>query len=176
MIDVIIAASGGGSRMGGIYKQSYDLEGKPVVYYSIKQFSKYGVEKIVVVVPKEKAVFWLDGNGHWHNKHGRFEHKKVIDYFNASIRRDEGGYHVFQATDEFEERVYFPHEGTALFVFDILIDGEGVILVLNTQRKIELNPADLFIQGDDLYVQSDASLHRKGSEPGWDSRKKYPDV
>lgn len=104
-----------------------------------------------VVVPKEKAVFWLDKNGRWHNQHGEFQHKKVIDYFHSVIRKDDGGYYLFQATDEFEEKVYFNHEDTALFVFDVII-ADDIQLVLNTQKKCRLVPEDLFIQEDNLYI------------------------
>ena len=51
-----------------------------------------------LVVPKEKAVFWLDAHGRWHNKHGVFEHKKIIDYFHSSIRKDAVGIILFKNT------------------------------------------------------------------------------
>ncbi|MDX9786593.1 MAG: MFS transporter permease [Desulfobacterales bacterium] len=105
-----------------------------------------------ITVPREKAVFWLDKNGCWHNEHGPFEHKKVIRYFHAAIRKDAGGYHVYQQSDEFEEKVYFNFEDTALFVFDLILDGD-ITAVLNTQKKILLNPKELFIRKDNLYVQ-----------------------
>ena len=90
-----------------------------------------------VVIPKEEAVFWMDGNGCWRNAHGRFRHKKVIDYFHASISRDDDGYFVSQVRDGIVEKVYFRYEATALFVFDV-IPGEEVDLVLNTGRRIRL--------------------------------------
>jgi len=49
-----------------------------------------------IVIPKENAVFWMDGNGDWRNEHGRFRKKKIIDYFNAAIHKDENGYYVCQ--------------------------------------------------------------------------------
>lgn len=106
-----------------------------------------------MTVPREKAVFWLDKDGRWHNEHGPFEHPKVIRYFHSAIRKDEGGYHVYQKTDEFEEKVYFHHEDTALFVFDLSLNGEGITAVLNTQKEIHINPEDLFIRKDNLYVR-----------------------
>ena len=70
------------------------------------------------VVPKEKAVFWLDAYGRWHNEHGVFEHKKIISYFHSSIRKDAEGYYLFQKhNDHTIEKVYFKYEDTALFVF-----------------------------------------------------------
>ena len=66
-----------------------------------------------IVISKDKAVFWLNQNGRWCNRHGEFEHKKIIDYFNASIRKDKGGYYVAQTTDDYQEKVYFHYEDTA---------------------------------------------------------------
>lgn len=104
-----------------------------------------------IVIPKEKAVFWLDKNGIWHNAHGKFEHPKIIAYFHKSIRKDDQGYHVFQLRDECEEKVYFPYEDTALFVFDIK---ETDTLVLNTTETIPLDPSRLFTRNDNLYMQT----------------------
>lgn len=108
-----------------------------------------------VVIPREKAVFRLDGNGCWHNDGGRFRHKKIIDFFNASIRRDAGGYHLHQVRENISEKVYFPYEDTALFVFDVLPQGETLVLVLNTGARIPLDPAALFVGNDHLYLEHD---------------------
>jgi len=40
-----------------------------------------------------------------------------------------------------------------LFVFDV-IKGEDISLVLNTQKKIRLRPKKLFVNDDNLYVNS----------------------
>lgn len=105
-----------------------------------------------VVIPKEEAVFWLDRNGFWHNEHGKFQHKKIINYFHSSIRKDRDGYHLMQMYRDLKEKVYFPYEDTALFVFDVIIK-EDVTLVLNTQKRIRLKPKKLFINDDSLYMQ-----------------------
>jgi hypothetical protein len=110
-------------------------------------------EKKQIIVPREEAVFWLDKNGGWNNKHGKFEHPKIIRHFNLSIRKDEMGYYLFQATDEFEEKVYFPHEDTALFVVEVTL-GTEVKLKLNTTATILLDPAQLFTRDDSLYLQT----------------------
>jgi hypothetical protein len=107
-----------------------------------------------ITVPKEEAVFRLDKNGRWHNQHGEFEHKKVIDYFHSVIRKDAGGYYLFQKTDEFQEKVYFPYEDTALFVFDVRI-GDDITLTLNTKRQVLLTPDALYIREDNLYLTID---------------------
>lgn len=106
-----------------------------------------------VIVPKEKAVFWMDGNGIWHNEHGKFEHPKIISFFNASIRKDDLGYHVFQETDELVEKVYFPYEDTALFVVDLIL-APTVDLILNTRARIPLIPEELYIRNDAAYLDT----------------------
>jgi hypothetical protein len=106
-----------------------------------------------IVISKDKAVFRLDRNGRWHNAAGPFEHKKIIDYFHASIRRDEGGFHLFQERGDCREKVYFSYEDTALFVFEVAFDTEAVALTLNTGQRIELAPESLFVRNDQLYTR-----------------------
>jgi hypothetical protein len=108
----------------------------------------------VVVIPKEKTVFWMDGNGCWHNEFGKFEKKKIIDYFHAAIGRDADGYFVQQEKDGIFEKAYFHYEDTALFVFHVIL-GESVCLRLNTGKEIILNPENLWIENDNLYLSLD---------------------
>jgi hypothetical protein len=103
------------------------------------------------VIPKEDAVFWLDKDGRWRNEDGRFRHKKIIDHFHASISKDADGYFVCQQRIDCLEKVYFRYEDTALFVFDVSCDSE-ITLMLNTKRTIRLNPDNLFLKNDNLYV------------------------
>jgi len=110
-----------------------------------------------IIVSREDATFWLDRWGYWCNAHGRFEHKKIIDHFHAAIAWDEQGYFVTQINGDFREKVYFRYEDTALFVFDVLT-GDGITLVLNTQRQMELDPGALFIRNDYLYLRGDNVL------------------
>ncbi|RJQ79508.1 MAG: MFS transporter permease [Desulfobacteraceae bacterium] len=107
-----------------------------------------------IVIPKEKALFWMDRFGRWHNDSGRFEHKGIIDYFNASICRDEGGYFVSQSREAVREKVYFYFEDTPLFVVDVRVD-DPIELVLNTREKLNLSPQDLFVSKDHLYMRRD---------------------
>jgi len=103
-----------------------------------------------IVIPSENAVFWMDERGRWQNRHGRFEHKRIIDHFNRSIRRDSGGYYVTQERNGFREKVYFRYVDTPLFVFRIL-PGDPMELELNTGEVVSLEPDRLFIHGDQLY-------------------------
>jgi len=114
-------------------------------------------KKKQILVPREKAVFWLDQNGIWHNEHGKFEHPKIIRFFNMAIQKDDQGYHVSQVTDEVEEKVYFPYEDTALFVNDIILEKQ-IKLILNTRAVMALIPDQLFIKKDNLYCQTPEHL------------------
>ena len=108
-----------------------------------------------IIIPKDRAIFWLDKNGRWHNAHGEFEHKKIIDYFHSSIKRDENGYYLFQKREDVQEKVYFHYEDTALFAVDLIKD-KDTTLVLNTRKQIKLMPRNLFIRGDNLYMRMGA--------------------
>ena len=111
-----------------------------------------GKEVKTIEIPKDKAVFWLDANGCWHNSDGKFRHKKIIDYFHSSIKRDPKGYHLYQAHENYIEKVYFHYDDQALFVFDVQ-KKDDTTLVLNTQKRIKLKPRKLFIKNDSLYMQ-----------------------
>ncbi len=106
-----------------------------------------------IVIAKEDAVFRLDEFGRWRNRHGLFEHPKIIDHFHKSIRKDDGGYFLFQSNGDYTEKVYFPYEDTALFAFGIAEEDGAIVLSLNTGRKVELSPEDLFVENDNLYMR-----------------------
>ena len=104
------------------------------------------------IIPKDKAVFWMDAQGRWHNQHGPFQHRKIIEHFNASIERDASGYYVTQENNGVREKVYFRYEDTALFVIDVVLT-DPIRLVLNTSVQIDLVPEHLEVQGDQLYCR-----------------------
>ncbi len=104
-----------------------------------------------IVVTKEKAVFWLDENGHWHNEGGRIELKRIIHRFNSSIQKDINGYFLTQINCDRLERVYFPYEDTALFAIDIH-KNDPITLRLNTGQRLPLYPENLFVAGESLYT------------------------
>ena len=106
-----------------------------------------------IVIPKEKAVFWLDRHGFWRNRHGRFERPRIIAKFHAAIGRDAEGYYLSQVNGEVREKVYFFYEDTALFVFDLRLEANQMRLVLNTGREVPLIADALYIQNDALYTK-----------------------
>ena len=105
-----------------------------------------------IVIPKADAVFWMDDRGRWHNRHGRFRHQRIIAHFNRAIRRDENGYFVTQMRGDVREKVYFPYAETPLFVCRISA-AAPFSLTLNTGATIPLDPAGLFVRGDQLYMR-----------------------
>ena len=105
-----------------------------------------------IKIHRDEAVFWLDKNGCWQNAEGRFRHKKIIDYFHSSIKRDQKGYHLCQTHENYIEKVYFHFEDKALFVFDVLL-GNDILLVLNTKKQVKLKPRKLLTKDDSLYMQ-----------------------
>jgi hypothetical protein len=114
-------------------------------------------QKPVKVIPRENAVFRLNENGDWFSMDEKFTHQKIINYFHSAIKRDEDGYFLEQEHEHYVEKVYFPYEETALFVFRI-IKGDEIILCLNTGKKITLEPKTLVIKNDNLYVRNGMDL------------------
>jgi hypothetical protein len=112
-----------------------------------------------IIIPKEQAVFWMDRLGRWHNEGGRFEHKRIIDYFNASICKDEQGYFVVQNREFVREKVYFFYEDTPLFVVDVRID-RCIELILNTGTTLPMVYEDLFVSKDTLYIRKEGERIR----------------
>lgn len=103
------------------------------------------------IIPKEEAIFWLDGRGFWHTAKGKFENRNIINHFHSCIRKDEEGYYLRQEHRDYREKVYFRYEDTALFAVHILNE-DGLALVLNTGKTVKLRPKKLFINGDNLYM------------------------
>ena len=110
------------------------------------------------IIPKEKAVFWMDQDGTWHNEHGKLEHPKIIKYFNQSIGKDDEGYFLSQTLNNVEEKVYFPYEETAVFVVDLVQKENGIMLILNILGAIALDPDALYTKSDALFMETDAHL------------------
>ena len=113
--------------------------------------------KPVATIPKEEAVFRLDKNGVWYHGDRKFENRKIIEYFHSMIKKDENGYFLKQEHRDFIEKVYFPYEETALFVFQVIAK-DSLILVLNTGEKVRLEPEQLFIKNDHLYLRHDDQI------------------
>ena len=110
-----------------------------------------------IVISQDEAAFRLDENGCWQNENGKFKHKKIIHYFHSCIKRDQQGYYLYQENGNTAEKVYFPYEDQALFVFNVILQ-DDVTLVLNTKNQIKLKPRRLFIKNDSLYMHLDEEI------------------
>ena len=55
MVSAIVLAGGRGKRMGTIQSKQYiDLNGKPILYYTLKQFTNNKlIDNIILVVSKD---------------------------------------------------------------------------------------------------------------------------
>jgi len=56
MVSAIVLAGGRGKRMGSVQSKQYiDLDGKPILYYTLKQFIKNDlIDKILLVIPEDE--------------------------------------------------------------------------------------------------------------------------
>jgi len=109
-------------------------------------------QKPIMVIPREKAAFRLDKNGVWFIGDEKFTNQKIINYFHSVINKDKDGFFLMQEHKHFIEKVYFPYEDTPLFVFHVIKKG-GLILILNTAENIELDPKNLIIRNENLYLK-----------------------
>lgn len=59
MVSAIILAGGKGTRMGrNINKQYIEINGKPIIYHTIKQFKKCSkIDEIILVLPKDEIEY-----------------------------------------------------------------------------------------------------------------------
>ncbi|MCP4024242.1 MAG: MFS transporter permease, partial [Desulfobacteraceae bacterium] len=51
-------------------------------------------------------------------------------------------------------KVYFSFENTAIFVFNMIMVDEELMLILNTGDKIKLDPEKLFTYDDSLFTRT----------------------
>jgi hypothetical protein len=84
--------------------------------------------------------------------HGPFQHRKLIQYFNAAIRKDADGFFVEQERGDVHEKVYFRCGETAFFAVDVTV-GSALTVLLNTGERVSLEPEKLYIENDALFMQ-----------------------
>jgi len=107
----------------------------------------------VVEISADHAVFWMDERGRWCNAYGPFENPRIIDRFNRALRRDGKGYFVTQERDGLREKVYFHYVDTPLTAMD-LRGRPPQTLVLNSRKRLPLDPSALYISKDTLFMRS----------------------
>ena len=59
MVSAIVLAGGRGKRMGSVQSKQYiNLNGKPILYYTLKQFIKNDlIDKIILVIPEDEIYY-----------------------------------------------------------------------------------------------------------------------
>ncbi|WP_459479868.1 2-C-methyl-D-erythritol 4-phosphate cytidylyltransferase [Clostridium saccharoperbutylacetonicum] len=115
MVSAIVLAGGRGKRMGcSKSKQYIELEGKPILYYTLKQFidNKY-IDKIVLVVPEDEKEYCKN---EVLDKYGLIIHK-IVD--GGKERQDS----VYNALDQLKgSDIVLIHDGARPFVSQRVIN------------------------------------------------------
>jgi 2-C-methyl-D-erythritol 4-phosphate cytidylyltransferase len=115
MVSAIVLAGGRGNRMGSVQSKQYiHLDGKPILYYTLKQFMKNDlIDKIILVVPEDEKDYC--------KKEVLDKYGLVVDriVFGGSERQDS----VYNALSELEGAdIVLIHDGARPFVSQRIIN------------------------------------------------------
>lgn len=115
MVSAIVLAGGRGKRMGTLQSKQYiELDGKPILYYTLKQFIDNDlVDNIILVVPEDEKKYCED---EVLNKYGLVVNKIVLG---GEERQDS----VYNALAQVEEAdIVLIHDGVRPFVTERIIN------------------------------------------------------
>ena len=118
MISAIILAGGKGKRMGAkISKQYIELNGKPILYYTLKRFADCeGIDKIILVLPKDEIEYC--------NKEILEKYSLKVDMIvEGGKERQDSVYNALQKINDSE--IVLIHDGASAFVSERVIK-EGI--------------------------------------------------
>ncbi|MBS5886656.1 MAG: 2-C-methyl-D-erythritol 4-phosphate cytidylyltransferase [Clostridium sp.] len=114
MISAIILAGGKGKRMGAkISKQYIELNGKPILYYTLKRFVDCeGIDKIILVLPKDEI---------------KYCNKEILEKYSLKVdmiveggkERQDSVYNALQKINDSE--IVLIHDGARAFVSERVI-------------------------------------------------------
>lgn len=114
MISAIILAGGKGKRMGAkISKQYIELNGKPILYYTLKRFVDCeGIDKIILVLPKDEM---------------KYCNKEILEKYSLKVdmiveggkERQDSVYNALQKINDSE--IVLIHDGARAFVSERVI-------------------------------------------------------
>lgn len=115
MVSAIVLAGGRGKRMGTIQSKQYiNLNGKPILYYTLKQFIMNElIDKIILVVPKDEMEYC--------KKEVLEKYQLKVDkiVFGGNKRQDS----VYNALSELEDStIVLIHDGARPFVSQRIIN------------------------------------------------------
>ncbi|EEH96400.1 2-C-methyl-D-erythritol 4-phosphate cytidylyltransferase [Clostridium tertium] len=114
MISAIILAGGKGKRMGAkISKQYIELNGKPILYYTLKRFVDCeGIDKIILVLPKDEIEYC--------NKEILEKYSLKVDMIvEGGKERQDSVYNALQKINDSE--IVLIHDGARAFVSERVI-------------------------------------------------------
>ena len=114
MISAVILAGGKGKRMGSNFSKQYiEVNGKPILYYTLKTFTSFkAIDKIILVLPKDEIEYCK---------------KKVLKKYSLNVDAIvEGGKErqdsVFNALQKItESEIVLIHDGARPFVSESII-------------------------------------------------------
>lgn len=120
MISAIILAGGKGKRMGSaISKQFIDIKGKPIIYYTLKKFSKNKkIDNIIVVLPEDEVKYFKE------NILKKYElriNKIVI----GGKERQDSVYNALKSLKNSSTDIVLIHDGARPFISERIIN-EGI--------------------------------------------------
>lgn len=110
----VILAGGKGKRMNApVSKQFIEIEGKPVIYYTLKRFENCNdIDEIVLVLPKDEVDYFLENIQSKYN----FKISKIV--IGGKERSDS----VYNALSELEDTdIVLIHDGARAFVSEKII-------------------------------------------------------
>ncbi len=109
----IILAGGAGLRVGApIPKQYIEVNGKPLLYYSVKAFEESNIDKISIVADKAHMKFVLD------EIVDKYSFKKVISVCEGGEERFNSAFHGLDDLKDIasEEDIVLIHDGARPFI------------------------------------------------------------
>ncbi|MFW2489403.1 2-C-methyl-D-erythritol 4-phosphate cytidylyltransferase [Clostridium chromiireducens] len=145
MVSAIVLAGGKGKRMGCSQSKQYiDLDGKPIIYYTLKQFIKNkSIDNIVLVIPEEEKDYCKD---EVLDRYGLVVDKIV---FGGNERQES----VYKALIEMENtNIVLIHDGARPFVSERIINDAIKYATLYKAAAPGVVPKDTIkIRGEDNF-------------------------
>ena len=118
MVSAIVLAGGRGKRMGSVQSKHYiDLNGKPILYYTLNHFiNNKNIDKVILVIPEDELEFCRN---------------EVLDKYNLKIdsiafggkERQDSVYNGLKKADGSD--IVLIHDGARPFVSERIIE-EGI--------------------------------------------------
>jgi len=154
VVSAIVLAGGRGKRMGAIQSKQYiNLNGKPILYYTLKQFIKNKfIDKIILVIPKDEQEYC---KREVLEKY-QLEVEKMV--FGGNERQDS----VYNALTELEgSDIVLIHDGARPFVSQKIIEDAIKYAKVHKAAAPGVMPKDTIkIKGEDNFSISTLDRNR----------------